>query len=364
MLDVAARSRWPCSMRVKRSWFVFNQSCSTFWRVVSRRFRIISLSRSFRTATSPLASTRHLPGEVALGHRGRHLGDGAHLVGQVGRELVDVVGEVLPDPGDFLRLRLAAELPFDAHLAGDSGHFSGERVQLIDHRVDGVLQREELALHVDRDLLAEVAVRDRGGDLGDVSHLAGQVAGHEVDVVGEVLPDAADLDGHRGGLTELAFGAHLAGDPGHLGDEPVELVDHRVDGVLQLEHLAAHVGGDLLAQVTVRDRADHSLHLDRRADEVVDQAIDRLDAAGPALRPAAEHDALRELALLADDLADPCELELERLVGDDDVVEPVGDLARDAGPFERHPGGEVAALDLGQETQEDTCIERVGEGHR
>ena len=58
MLDVVARSRWPWSMRVKRSWFVFNQSCSTFWRVVSRRFRIISLSVSFRTATSPLASTR------------------------------------------------------------------------------------------------------------------------------------------------------------------------------------------------------------------------------------------------------------------------------------------------------------------
>ncbi len=58
MLDVAARSRCPCSMRVKRSWFVFNQSCSTFWRVVSRRFRIISLRVSFSTATSPLASTR------------------------------------------------------------------------------------------------------------------------------------------------------------------------------------------------------------------------------------------------------------------------------------------------------------------
>ena len=58
MLDTAARSRWPWSMRVKRSRFVFSQSCSTFCRVVSRRLRIISLSLSFRTATSPLASTR------------------------------------------------------------------------------------------------------------------------------------------------------------------------------------------------------------------------------------------------------------------------------------------------------------------
>ena len=243
----------------------------------------------------------HLPGEVALGHRGRHLGDGPHLVGEVGRELVDVVGQVLPDAGDLLRLRLAAELALDADLAGDSGHLAGERVELVDHRVDGVLQLEELALHVDRDLLAQVAVGHRGGHLGDVAHLAGQVAGHQVDVVGQVLPDAADLDGHRGGLTELAFGADLAGDPRHLGDEPVELVDHRVDRVLQLEHLAAHVGGDLLAQVAVGDRADHALHLDGRAHEVVDQAVDRLDAArtnpgssrrapaaataGPACRP-------------------------------------------------------------------------------
>ena len=42
---------------MKRSRFVFSQSCSVFWRVVSRRLRIISLSLSLRTATSPLAST-------------------------------------------------------------------------------------------------------------------------------------------------------------------------------------------------------------------------------------------------------------------------------------------------------------------
>jgi len=35
-------------------------------------------------------------GEIALGHRGRHLRDGAHLRGQVGGEPVDVAGEILP----------------------------------------------------------------------------------------------------------------------------------------------------------------------------------------------------------------------------------------------------------------------------
>ena len=38
--------------------------------------------------------------------------------------------------------------------------------------------------------LRQVAVRDRGDDLADAAHLVGQVRGHQVDVVGEVLPRA------------------------------------------------------------------------------------------------------------------------------------------------------------------------------
>ena len=277
----------------------------------------------------------HLPRQVALGHRRGHLGDRAHLVGEVRRELVDVVGEVLPDAGDLLGLRLAAELALDADLAGDARDLAGEAVELVDHRVDGVLQLEELAAHVRGDLLAQVAVGDGGRDLGDVADLAGEVAGHQVDVVGQLLPDAADLDRVGRGLAELALGADLARDARHLGDEAVELVDHAVDRVLELEHLALDVGRDLLAQVAVGDRADHALHLVARSDEVLDQAVDRLDAVAPDLVGPLERDALGELALLADDAADPLELGAERLVGADDLVEPVGDLAgrrRSSGP--------------------------------
>ena len=168
-----------------------------------------------------------LPREVALGHGRRHVGDRAHLVGEVGRELVDVVGEVLPDAGDLRGLRLAAELALDPDLARHARHLGGEAVELIDHRVDGVLQLEELALDVGGDLLAQVAVGHRGGHLGDVAHLAGEVAGHQVDVVGQVLPDAADLDRHGRRLAELALGPDLTGDARDLGDEPVELIHHR-----------------------------------------------------------------------------------------------------------------------------------------
>ena len=66
----------------------------------------------------------------------------------------------------------------------------GERRELVHHRVDGVLQLQDLAARVDRDLLRQVAVGDRGGHLGDVADLVGQVARHEVHVVGQVLPRA------------------------------------------------------------------------------------------------------------------------------------------------------------------------------
>ena len=105
---------------------------------------------------------------------------------------VDVVGEVLP--GAARRPCTSAwppSLPSVPTSLRDARDLGGERAQLIDHRVDGVLQLEDLALHVDGDLLREVAVGDGGRDLGDVAHLVGQVAGQHVDVVGQILPRAA-----------------------------------------------------------------------------------------------------------------------------------------------------------------------------
>ena len=129
-----------------------------------------------------LAAGLHLDGarEVTLGHGGGDLGDGAHLRGEVGGEQVDVVGEILPGAGGTGHVRLAAELAFGADFARHARDFSGEAVELIHHRVDRVLQLEHLALHVDGDLLGQIAVGDRRRDDRDVAHLAGQVGGHEV----------------------------------------------------------------------------------------------------------------------------------------------------------------------------------------
>src|SRR5262249_39012629 len=141
--------------------------------------------------------------QVAAGDGGRHLGDVAHLRGQVRGHRVDAVGEVLPGAGDAEHVGLAAQPPLGADLAGHAGHFRSERVELIDHRVDGLLELQDLAAHVHRDLLGEVAAGDGGGDVGDVADLRGQVRRHEVDAVGQVLPGAGDA-GHLRLAAELA----------------------------------------------------------------------------------------------------------------------------------------------------------------
>src|SRR5207253_14495 len=118
-------------------------------------------------------------------------------------------GQAAPHPADALDLSLAAELSFRADLARDARDLRGECGELIDHRVDRVLQLGDLAAHVDRDLLGQVAGRDRGRDLRDVAYLRGEVPGERVDVVGQVLPHAADaLDVRL--AAEAALGAHLA----------------------------------------------------------------------------------------------------------------------------------------------------------
>ncbi len=159
-------------------------------------------------------------------------------------------------PGDVVHVGLAAEPALGADLAGHPGDLVGERRQLVDHRVHGALQLEDLAARLDGDRAGQVAAGDRGGHLGDVAHLGGERAGHEVHRVGEVAPGA----GHAGYgrlAAEPALAADLAGHAGDLVGERRQLVDHRVDGRLQLGQLAAHVHRDLLAQVAAGHRGGH-----------------------------------------------------------------------------------------------------------
>ena len=126
--------------------------------------------------------------EVAVGDRGRRLGDLADLVGEVGRHDVHRVGEVLPRPGHARDLGLAAEPALGADLARDARDLLGEEPQRVGHRVHRLRQRRDLALGLDGHLLREVAAGHRAGHLGDLADLVGEVRGHDVHRVGEVAP--------------------------------------------------------------------------------------------------------------------------------------------------------------------------------
>ena len=238
-------------------------------------------------------------GEVAAGDGLGHVGDVADLAGQVAGHEVDAVGQVFPGAGDVLDVGLAAQLAFGADLAGHAGDFGGERAELIDHRVDGVLQLEDLALDVDGDFLGQVAVGDGRGDVGDVADLAGQVAGHGVDAVGQVFPGAGDaLD--VGLAAELAFGADFAGHAGDFGGERAELVDHRVDGVLELEDLALDVDGDLLRQVAVGDGRGDVGDVAHLGGQVAGHEVDAVGQVLPGAGDAAHVGLAAQLAFGAD----------------------------------------------------------------
>jgi hypothetical protein len=149
--------------------------------------------------------------QVAGRDRGHDLHDAAHLVGQVCRHDVDGVGEVLPGAGDVGHDGLPPSLPSVPTSRATRVHFGSERPELVDHRVDGVLELQNLALTSTVILRDRSPRGDRGRDFGDVADLRGEVRAHRVDGVGEVLPGAGDT-GDDGLHAQAAFGADLAGD--------------------------------------------------------------------------------------------------------------------------------------------------------
>ena len=196
-------------------------------------------------------------------------------------------------------LRLAAELALGADLAGHARHFRGEAVELIDHRVDGLLQLQNLALHVDGDLPRKIAARHRRGHRRDVADLRGEVGRHRVHRVGEILPGARHARHHRL-AAEAPVGADLARHARHFRGERAELIDHRVDGFLELQNLAAHIDGDLLGKVAVGHGDGHVGDVADLRREVAGHLVDGLGEFLPHARDALDLRLAAELALGAD----------------------------------------------------------------
>src|SRR5262249_52349974 len=181
---------------------------------------------------------------ISIGSRDGYFGDIANLAGEIVGHGVHVVGQIFPSAGYARHDRLAAELAFGPDLAGNAADFSGERIELVDHRVDSVLQLEDFAFDIDRDLSIEVATCNRRCDLGDIAYLGGQVSTHGVDGVGKILPCSSDAR-HGSTHAEPSLGADFARDAGHFRSEAVELIDHGVDRVLERQNFALHFDGDL-----------------------------------------------------------------------------------------------------------------------
>src|SRR5439155_66099 len=215
----------------------------------------------------------HFAAQVAVRDRRHDAGDTANLIGQVACHQVHAIGEVFPRSGDSLHLRLAAQLALRTDLASHPGDFRSERVELVDHDVDRVLQFEDLALDLDRDLLGEVALLNGRGDLSDVANLGGQIGRQLVDVVGEILPGARRTQ-HICLATQASLGADLASHPGDLAGKGVQLVDHAVDRVLQIEDLAADVDGDLLGEVAPGDGGGHPRDVADLTCEIAGHVVD------------------------------------------------------------------------------------------
>ena len=296
-----------------------------------------------------------LLGKISVGDRSRDIGNVAHLDGQVSGHEVHVVGQIFPGSGDAFDARLSAQLSFGADFAGDARHFGGEGAQLIDHGVDRGFQIEEFALHVDGDFLGQIAVGDGGRHGRDVADLAGQIRGHEIDVVGQIFPGSGDAFDARL-AAELTVGADFAGHAGHFGGERSELFDHGVDGSggaqkFAFERTAFDFEGHGLRQIAFRHGADHARGFARRQHQIADQRVHGGDRRGPRPGDFADRGALRDLAFFADHAAHAFKLGGHALVELDHVVERIGNFAFEAGPGQREPRRKVAFFQINQGIQ-------------
>ena len=298
---------------------------------------------------------RDFAGQIAASHSRRDFGDVSYLGRQVAGHSVDGVGQIFPGAGDARHDRLSAEFAVRADFASHAGYFGSERPQLVHHRIDGFFQLENFAAHIDCNLARQIAAGHGSGNFCDVAHLAGQVAGHEIDVVGEILPGA----GHIGNLrlpAQFAFRSYFAGNAGYLGGEHAELLNHRVDQVgraqkFAFQRPAIHVKSYSLRQVTLRNGCDRACDFRRGTKQIFHQSVDRNFHLPPGASGFVESRTLSSLALLADHLAHALQFPCHVLVGRDNLVKRVGHFPGHAYPGTRQANAEVAvahALQAGQ----------------
>src|SRR5581483_6760065 len=119
---------------------------------------------------------------------------------------------------DATDVGLTPELAFSPDFASNARHLGGERVELIDHSIDRVLQLEDFATRVDCNFRCQIAFRNRSGNASDIADLIGKIRSHGVHGICEIFPGSGDA-AHIGLATELTFCADLASDTSYFGSE-------------------------------------------------------------------------------------------------------------------------------------------------
>jgi len=228
-----------------------------------------------------------------------HVGDIADLAGEVGGHGVDIVREVFPGTRYARHGCLTAKYALCADFPRYTRNLRGKSIELVDHRVDGIFEFENLTTHVDGDLLGKIAIGHGNCHLSDVANLAGEIGSHRVDVVREILPSTRHT-GHCGLPAELAVGTDLAGYTGDLGGESIELVNHGIDGVLQREDFALHVHGNLAGKIAPGHGGGHFRDVAHLTREVGGHGVDGIGEILPGTRHAGHRGLPAELAFRAD----------------------------------------------------------------
>src|SRR5438094_6587186 len=77
------------------------------------------------------------------------------------------------------------------------------------------------------------------------AHLCRQICGELIDVAGQILPGAGDTR-HLCLTAEPALGADLMSNARHFAGKSIKLVNHPVDGLLQLQDLASDIDSNFL----------------------------------------------------------------------------------------------------------------------
>src|SRR5262249_28240624 len=131
----------------------------------------------------------------------------------------------------------------------------------------------------------KIAAGNGDRHFGNVSNLARQVVGHRVDVVSEVLPGAGDPR-HDGLAAKLALGADLSRHTADFAGKCIKLIDHGIDGVLQLQALASHTDLVLALKFAAGNGGGHFGDVSNLGGEVAAHGVDGVGEVFPGPRHA------------------------------------------------------------------------------